>query len=133
MTDSVGTELKIGDAMPDGSIYAGICKGKRLYATPADAPLTYTFNQAQEYAAALTAHGHTDWRVPTENELNTLYENRKQGKLERTFNEIGLGPAGWYWSSSQDDGGALAERFSGGGQYDFNDNGSYSSSLRCVR
>jgi hypothetical protein len=36
-----------------------------MYATPKDAPLTYTFNQAQKYGATLGAHGHNDWRVPT--------------------------------------------------------------------
>jgi hypothetical protein len=28
-------------------------------------PLTYTFNQAQKYAAKLDAHGYQGWRVPT--------------------------------------------------------------------
>src|SRR5260370_42273506 len=38
-----------GDKMPDGTIYAGVSPdtGKAMYATPADAPLTYTVNAAQ--------------------------------------------------------------------------------------
>src|SRR5260370_41766213 len=36
------TEPKIGDRMPDGTVYAGISpdSGKAMYATPTDAPLT---------------------------------------------------------------------------------------------
>src|SRR5947209_20375880 len=43
-------ELKPGDRMPDGTVYAGISPDKHqpMYTTPADAPLTYTFNQAKE-------------------------------------------------------------------------------------
>jgi hypothetical protein len=124
---------KYGDKMPDGSVYAGISpdSGKAMYATPYDAPLTYTFNQAQKYAARLDAHGHMDWRVPTKGELNVLFQNRA---AIGGFDESGSGPAGWYWSSSQlghysfD---ARAQRFSNGYQFDFDKFGG--SSLRCVR
>src|ERR1039457_3929600 len=117
MTDSVGTELKIGDAMPDGSIYAGTSpdSNKPMYTTPADAPLTYTFNQAQKYAEQLDAYGHKDWRAPTKAELNVLFKNRA---AIGGFNESSSYPAGWYWSSSQ--GGYLyawVQRFSDGYQH----------------
>jgi hypothetical protein len=46
------TNSKIGDKMPDGTIYAGSLDGKDIYAAPADAPLTYTFREAAEYAAS---------------------------------------------------------------------------------
>ena len=64
--------------MPDGTVLAGISPdtNKPMYATPADASLTMTFNEAQEYAAKLDAHGHKDWRVPTKAELNVLFNNR---------------------------------------------------------
>jgi hypothetical protein len=122
---------KPGDWMQDGTIFAGTSPdtGKAMYATPFDAPLTYTFNQAKDYAAGLDAHGHQDWRPPTEGELNVLFKNRA---AIGGFNETGSGPAGWYWSSSpyyNFDG--WAQRFSDGGQdYD----GRYDGlSLRCVR
>ena len=53
-------EPKIGDRMPDGTIFAGISPdtNKPMYATPADASLTMTFNNAQKFAAKLDAHGH---------------------------------------------------------------------------
>ncbi len=97
------TSTEIGDEMEDGTIYAGVSPdtGRPMYAMPADAPTTFTFKKAAKYAKKLDAHGHKDWRVPTKNELNVLYENRNEGKLKGTFNETGSNPAGWYWSSSQ--------------------------------
>jgi hypothetical protein len=92
-------EPKVGDKMPDGTVLAGISPdtNKPMYATPADASLTMTFNEAQEYAAKLDAHGHKDWRVPTKAELNVLFNNRAAiGGLDIT----GSNPAGWYWSAS---------------------------------
>lgn len=125
------TEPKIGDRMADGTVYAGTSPdtGKAMYTTPGDAPLTYTFNQAQKYAAGLDVHGHKDWRAPTKGELNVLFQNRA---AIGGFNETGSSPAGWYWSSTQDTSNiAWAQRLSGGGQ-DF-DYEYYGSSLRCVR
>jgi Protein of unknown function (DUF1566) len=130
---TIGTPA-IGDEMEDGTIYAGISPdtGKAMYATPADAPTTFTFKKAAKYAKKLDAAGHKDWRVPTKNELNVLYQNRAKGKLKGTFNETGSYPAGWYWSSSQaygDD--AWGQRFSDGIQYYVYRY--FGSSLRCVR
>lgn len=124
-------EPKPGDRMPDGTVFAGISPdtNKPMYATPADAPLTYTFNQAQKYAAKLDAHGHQDWRVPTKSELNVLYNNRA---AIGGFDLTGSNPAGWYWSSSHGDYyNAWDQSFSDGLQFYYfkvND-----SSLRCVR
>ena len=123
---------QVGDKMPDGSVYAGISPdtGKAMYATPADAPLTYTFNAAQKYAAKLDVHGRQDWRVPTKGELNVLFQNRA---AIGGFDISGSDPAGWYGSSSQHNYGLNAwdQRFSDGHQYD---NFTYGdSSLRCVR
>src|ERR1017187_165709 len=124
-------EPKPGDKMPDGTVYAGISPDTHnaMYATPADAPLTYTFNQAQKYAEQLDAHGHKDWRAPTKAELNVLFKNRA---AIGGFNESGSYPAGWYWSSSQNhDFIAWGQRFSDGYQgYNSKIN---ASSLRCVR
>jgi hypothetical protein len=122
---------RIGDKMPDGSVYAGTSPdtGKAMYATPKDAPLTYTFNKAKEYAANLNAYGHQDWHVPTKSELNVLFQNRA---AIGGFDISGSYPAGWYWSSSQlISVGARDQRFSDGDQgylLKYND-----SSLRCVR
>lgn len=127
-------ERRIGDKMPDGTIYAGISPDthKPMYATSADAPLTYTFNQAQNYAARLSnlnANGHDDWRVPTKGELNVRFNNRA---AIGGFSVSGSGPAGWYWSASPgNQWGAWGQQFYDGRQYDiFND---YLMSVRCVR
>src|SRR5947209_19638573 len=75
---STPAELKPGERMPDGSVYAGISPdtNEPMYATPADAPLTMKWKQAMEFAARLDAHGHQDWHVPTKSELNVLFQNR---------------------------------------------------------
>jgi hypothetical protein len=126
---------EIGDAMDDGTIFAGISPDTHqlLYATPADAPLTYTFNEAADYARLLNAQkflGHDDWRVPTKGELNLLFANHA---AIGGFDLSGSPPAGWYRSSSQSEHypTAWAQRFSDGNQdYYFKIN---ASSLRCVR
>jgi hypothetical protein len=118
--------------MQDGTVFAGISPdtGKAMYVTPADAPLTYTFNQARKYAATLDAHGHKDWRVPTQGELKVLYNNRA---AIGGFDTSGSVSRGWYRSSSEDsvDYNAWYQRFSDGHQLNYYK--SFDSSLRCVR
>jgi Protein of unknown function (DUF1566) len=109
-------EPQVGDKMPDGTVFAGISPDtkKPMYATPADAPLTMTFNEARKYAKKLDAHGHNDWRVPSKAELNELFNNRA---AIGGFNVTGSYPAGWYWSGTQFLAwNALAQRFSEGSQ-----------------
>jgi len=120
-----------GDKMSDGTVFAGISPdtNKPMYATPADASLTMKFNQAQEYAARLDAHGHKDWRVPTKAELKVLFNNRAAiGGLDIS----GSTPAGWYWSASPDlKWVAWGQRFSDGCQLNYTK--VLHSSVRCVR
>jgi phage baseplate assembly protein gpV len=100
-----------------------------MYATSADASLTMTFNEAQEYAAKLDAHGHKDWRVPTKAELNVLFNNRA---AIGGFNVTGSHPVGWYWSASPDDKwDAWCQRLSDGAQ--FNRDKLFHLSVRPVR
>lgn len=127
----VKPETTIGDQMEDGTILAGNHEGKLLYTMPEDAPLTCTFNQAAEYARQLNAQkylGHDDWRVPTSGELDVLFNNRT---AIGGFNETGLVPAGWYWSSSPILILGWAQRFSDGHQSSVSRKDD--SSLRCVR
>src|SRR5262249_39406190 len=107
------SELKPGDRMEDGTIYAGISPdtGRAMETTPDDGPLTMKWKRAMDYAADLKAHGREDWRLPTKAELNVLWENRDKGALTGTFNVTGSHPAGWYWSSTEDDYGAWDQRF----------------------
>ena len=121
---------KVGDRMPDGTIYAGDSPdtGKPMYTTPADAPLSMDFNKATKYAKSLGAHGHNDWRLPTKAELNVLFNNRASiGGFS-----VGIHPTGWYWSGTpEDEWDAWGQRFSDGYRLD-NDKGDHSS-VRCVR
>jgi Protein of unknown function (DUF1566) len=133
MTQS-SPEPKIGDKMCDGTIYAGISPdtNKPMYAMPADAPLTMTFNEAAEHAKTTNsqrAYGHDDWRVPTKNELNVLFNNRAAiGGL----NVSGSNPAGWYWSATPYDAWpAWCQRFNDGYQFSYCKD--LPSSVRLVR
>ena len=124
-------EPKVGDRMPDGTVYAGISPdtNKPMYAMSQDGLLTYTFNEATRYAAKLNAYGHKDWRVPTPGELNVLFNNRA---AIGGFDITGSNPAGWYWSASPNYiWHAWGQRFNDG--YQGFDGEVNQSSLRCVR
>ena len=122
---------KVGDRVPDGTIYAGTSPetDKALHTTPGDAPRAYNWDSGSRYCADLQAHGHHDWRVPTKDELNVLFQNRD---AIGGFNISGSYPAVWYWSSSPFDyDSAWDQRFSDG-SHGINLKRD-SSSLRCVR
>ncbi len=126
----IEAEMKVGARASDGTVYAGRSPdtGKAIYATPAEAPLTHSFNQARDYASTLYACGHNDWRVPSKAELNVLFTGRA---AIGGFNSVGSSLAGWYWSSSPNGNFGWAQRFSDGNQLE-----GYKStvlSLRCVR
>src|SRR5690348_11659433 len=109
-------ELKVGQRMPDGTIFAGISPdtNRPMYTTPADARLVLQWDAAMDRAAKLDAHGHQDWRVPTKNELNVLFANQA---AIGGFDERGVYPAVGYWSSTEESPDlAWAERFSDGDQ-----------------
>jgi hypothetical protein len=125
------TEPQIGDKMPAGHpqagwIYAGISKSTQqpFHVAPKDSGV-FQWKKAMAFAA------QDGSRVPSQEELDQIYEARNQGALKGTFNVTGSSPAGWYWSSSQYDyGNAWAQLFSDGHQNDFKDG---ASSLRLVR
>jgi len=129
--ESPPAEPKIGDKMLDGTVYAGISPdtNQPMYAAPADASLTMTFNEAKEYAAKLDAHGHQDWRVPTKAELNVLFNNRE---AIGGFDANAPGGNGMYYSSSPNEVWSLwGQQFGSGDQQAYDK--TYHSSVRCVR
>ena len=80
---------------------------------------------AAVHCDGLSVHGHTDWYLPAQDELDVLYDNRVA---------IGGFGTGWYWSSSeQDNAYARQQRFSDG----FQPNDYYIKNnnllVRCVR
>lgn len=88
--------------------------------------------EAAEYCDGLTAHGYDDWYLPAQDELNVLYTNKNTGDLNGTFNETGLNPNGYYWSSSErSDNIARYQVFSDGDQ--FNRIKGTGIAVRCVR
>ena len=118
-------QARIGAIMPDGSVYAGVSPetGKPLYVTPADTTYNMNFDEATAYAAALDAHGHKDWRLPSRRELHLLHENREA---------IGGFGRGYYWSSTPSRRMAIwAENFAVGKAYTFPRDASMP--VRCVR
>jgi hypothetical protein len=73
----------------------------------------------------LNEDGHTDWYLPSLNELNVLYGGAA------AIGNFSTGGA-WYWSSSEvNNYSAWMEQFSGGGQQGYNKN-SYEN-IRCTR
>jgi hypothetical protein len=91
------------------------------------------WNRAMEYASVLNAHNHDDWRVPSENELRVIFNNRA---AIGGFTTHGLTHDSWYWSSQQDKGlrpdiAAISMRFDTGEMQ--SDYKCYPSALRCVR
>lgn len=124
-----------GDVMRDGTVFAGISPdtGKPMYAAPVDAsPMMMNFKAAAQYARELDVGGKKDFRVPTQDELKVLFDNREKGALKGTFNLSGSYPEGWYWSSTpviQDN--AWVQRFSDGAVNDYWQ--VLRSRVRCVR
>lgn len=89
---------------------------------------------AATYCDSLSAHGHTDWYLPAQDELNVLYTNRV---AIGAFDLTGSWADGFYWSSSEgsDDGMSIYARgmqFSGGFQGDYG-KGVPALKVRCVR
>lgn len=85
-----------GDRMPDGTIYVGVSPDteRALFAKPDDEPSEYTWDKAREIAAAQTFGGHTDWRLPTYQELDLLYRART------AVGGFWEGRECFYWSST---------------------------------
>jgi hypothetical protein len=73
------TEPKIGDEMPDGTVYAGVSAttGDRLLISvlgPKGLAPSMGLNEAKEAIRNLAEHGY-HYRLPTRNELCTLFKS----------------------------------------------------------
>ncbi|MCL1813099.1 MAG: DUF1566 domain-containing protein, partial [Treponema sp.] len=86
---------------------------------------SYNWNDAIEVARNYKGGGFSDWRLPTQDELNTIYVNLRKRNLAGLGNDT-------YWSSSQyGNNYAIKQRFSDGYQYDYSK--SSSGSVRAIR
>lgn len=91
---------QIGDRGPAGGIVfydkGRVSEGWRyLEAASSDLDGSMNWNDAMSAARSFRFGGYSDWRLPTKDELNLMYENlhkRGIGGLESAF----------YWSSSED-------------------------------
>jgi hypothetical protein len=91
----------VGDVMPDGTVYLGKYRGVRWFAMDHDAGRAMTYDQAQNYAKGLTAHGHNDWIIPDQDILEQMFGNKHKGSFKGTYSETANYTSGWYWSSTQ--------------------------------
>ena len=110
------TAPEVGDRMEDGTIYAGISPdtNEAMYAAPAD-EVMMNFNLAAARAEGLSRMAGKAYRVPSEGELNVLFNNRA---AIGGFNETGSFSVSCYWSSTLDpdvDNFARIQRFSADG------------------
>ncbi len=74
-----------------------------------------SWNQAREYCANLQLGGATDWRLPTVDELKTLFD-RSQSKPYKAKGPIELGMPGIWSSSTNNSGDVWSFNFSYGGK-----------------
>jgi hypothetical protein len=127
--DSPATSLP-GAPAADGTFYAGTSPKtyRPFYATPTDAPAPANWKDATAYCETLEASGHADWRLPTKEELDTLYQNREEGSLKNSFG------SDWYWSSTPNAsyvGMVWQKKFSSGVSEAFSEVST--AAVRCVR
>ena len=82
--------------------------------------------EAEKVAEGYRGGGFSDWRLPTKEELNLVYQNlRKPGIITGTGDD-------WHWSSSQYHSTiAWAQRFGDGGQVPNSDH--YEYAVRAIR
>jgi TolB-like protein len=117
------TRLGVGDIGPGGGIIF-FAEG-REYMEVSRILGTGNWSSALSTARNHRGGGYTDWRLPTKEELNLIYQNL------RAKNIGNLGDS-WHWSSSENDSSnAWSQRFSDGSQgYSYKTN---TNSVRAVR
>lgn len=89
-----------------------------------------TWDEAMKYAETLRLGGHTDWRLPTIEELFSLLDFSRSNPAS-TFPGM---PNNWFWSSSSDSSSSsdawVIYSFNGNV---YSDKKTYSYHVRCVR
>lgn len=70
--------LAIGQRLPEGSVYAGInpFNGAPLFTMGYDFNAPGSWGEAIHRCSRAEKHGKNDWRLPSQDELNVLFENR---------------------------------------------------------
>jgi hypothetical protein len=105
ITDTVTGATNIDDGAPNTSKLAA-----------------YTIEHAAKVCDQLTANGHSDWYLPSSNELSVMYTNRFDLQMNNAT----------YWSSTEADSmKAMAQSFSSGMQMPLLKN--QTANCRCIR
>ena len=119
----VGSPPAPGTVCEDGSIFAGMISSQKMFTTPNSAS-GRNWNSAVSYCSGLTAHGQSDWELPSfTSETNLLYSNR-----------VAIGGFGTslHWlENEQNASAAYALNFSNGSITIYNKNDNYN--VRCIR
>ena len=113
-----------GTVCDDETVYVNA----NLRAMPYDAGAAFQWSLGIDHCNGLPAYTHSDWYLPSKDQLAALYANKAAIK---EFNTGGY-PGGWYWSSTpQDTLYAWGQQFADGHQ--FTDGRTYTHQVRCVR
>ena len=118
-----GQTLEVGDSYEGGIIFQISTDGSSMKICAEEDMGMYTWYDAKDIAKTYDGGGHADWRLPTKEELNTMY-NRLSKEGLGDFQEE------WYWSSTTTDDQAWEQLFPEGVQQ--NDGGG-NESLSLVR
>ena len=106
--------FKIGDYMPDiGKVF--YIEGNRVFVfTNWDWDYDYTLSAAKTACKDCERGGYTDWRLPTVQELNFIYSNKKILDWGWSYN---INNYGYYWSSATGKDGKPQYIYSGNGTW----------------
>ncbi|MDR2663279.1 MAG: DUF1566 domain-containing protein [Treponema sp.] len=104
---STGGGYKIGDTGPGGGIVFAVERNTGMEVSRRLGE--YTWNEAIGAAKNYKGGGYGDWRLPSINELNLIYENLQKAGVVNLGRET-------YWSSSGSSDRAWVQRFSDGYQ-----------------
>lgn len=95
---------KIGDELPDGTIYIGQNdNGLHIAVLPQNLSGLYNHDAALKAAQGLDAHGHKDWELPDLDECKLIYEASRCDNLKASFDFSGSFPASAFWSARRYD------------------------------
>jgi TolB-like protein len=123
MLNKLPVSYSLGDRGPGGGIVF-LAEGDS-YMECSEILGILTWGQAVSAAQNYRGGGHSNWRLPTREELNLIYQNLRRKNLG------GMGD-NWHWSSTQNNSSnAWVQRFSDGSQGYSGKNSTYS--VRAVR
>lgn len=112
---------KIGDILPDATIYIGQNDaGLHIATTLENLPGFYNHEAATKAAQELHAHDYKDWMLPDLDECMLIYKASRCDNLKVSFDFSGAFPASAFWSARRyNDNDAYFQWVVDGNQYDY--------------